>query len=232
MRGAFVLLVVALASASRVSALPRDANGRRVGVKAFAKSMGICRTHLYDLFSGQLWKRLALLFLLVAPHKAYMYTPAPTKAATPTPQPTPTPAPTFAATPTPTRAPTLAPTPAPSPTPTSTPTVKPTPFVGPPAPTPPGPGAWSSIAPGIGAVTVRVDGAVQPGTLVHLVMSSPDGKEVQIASWAVDPGSYPPAAPWARAKWFGGNFSGWRFYTELVNAAGVVVQTSATSVVP
>jgi hypothetical protein len=35
---------------------PRDSAGRRIGVKAFAGVLGVCRTHLYDLFSGALWR--------------------------------------------------------------------------------------------------------------------------------------------------------------------------------
>jgi hypothetical protein len=79
---------------------------------------------------------------------------------------------------------------------------------------------------------VRVDGTVQPGTTVRLVLSSPNGDEVNATEWRVDPGTYPPTAPWKRARWFGGNYTGWLIHSELVNAAGAVTQTSATSVVP
>jgi hypothetical protein len=157
-------------------------------------------------------------------------------------QPAPTPRPTVAATPTPTRIPTTVPTLAPTPVPTpppQPPAPTPTPQPGttatpPPAPpTPiPGAGAWTSLGPGVGAASVRVDGTVQPGTIVRLVLSSLDGTEVQISEWRVDPGTYSPTAPWKRARWFGGNYSGWLIHSELVNAAGVVVQASATSVVP
>jgi hypothetical protein len=171
------------------------------------------RAESYGLRTGA----LVFLLLLASPALAVCYIPG-----TSTPRPCPSV--------TPTRTPTRTPTPPATPTPTVAPPAPPTPT---PTPTPiPGSGAWTSLGPGVGAASVRVEGNVLPGTVVRLVLSSPDGNDIQINEWRIGPGTYPPTAPWTRARWFGGNYSGWLIHSELVNAAGVVAQTSATSVVP